>query len=257
MEKVRREHEHMRLTDMEGEPAESHEPAPSGGQSHAPRPQIARGGRTRRAPFPLPRRRLAHRPTCSTPWRHSRPSWRKFRNSWLACARTWTISGRSCDRPFYQVVAAPRRFSLEQQSNSNAGRPDLPPLRVFVYGTLKRGGRNHDAYCRGLIVAQPARVLGRLYHLPAGYPMLAVPDTAVLAHGSSDYAADAARLADPLLPATPIITAPHEWILIDGELLHIDHPATRMPALDRLEDFVPSGPSSTGACWSDWRNRRA
>ena len=44
---------------------------------------------------------------------------------------------------------------------------------LFVYGTLREGGSNHAWLLRthpqGLT---PARVAGRLFHLPAGYPAL-------------------------------------------------------------------------------------
>jgi len=119
-------------------------------------------------------------------------------------------------------------------------------LRVFVYGTLKRGRRNHLAYCSGAAAIEPARIFGRLYHLPAGYPMLVVPDSAMLAIGSSQYAQDASRQHDDQWP--PACTKPMaadsdckegEWEEIIGELLTFDDPATRLPALDRLEDFRP------------------
>jgi len=41
---------------------------------------------------------------------------------------------------------------------------------IFVYGTLKHG-ESQAALLTGL-ERQPARVRGRLYHLPAGYPAL-------------------------------------------------------------------------------------
>lgn len=49
----------------------------------------------------------------------------------------------------------------------------LSDLRVFVYGTLKPGGRYWPRFCEGK-VAEPvvAKVRGRLYDLPAGYPAL-------------------------------------------------------------------------------------
>lgn len=46
-------------------------------------------------------------------------------------------------------------------------------LRVFVYGTLKPGGRYWSRFCEGK-VGEPveAKVRGHLYDLPAGYPAL-------------------------------------------------------------------------------------
>lgn len=47
------------------------------------------------------------------------------------------------------------------------------PLRVFVYGTLKPGGRYWRRFCRGRVKSCfPAWVSGKLYELEAGYPAL-------------------------------------------------------------------------------------
>jgi gamma-glutamylcyclotransferase (GGCT)/AIG2-like uncharacterized protein YtfP len=50
---------------------------------------------------------------------------------------------------------------------------DDPGRRVFVYGTLKPGGFYWPRFCEGK-VGPPveAKVRGRLFHLPAGYPAL-------------------------------------------------------------------------------------
>lgn len=61
---------------------------------------------------------------------------------------------------------------------SNASRIRI---RLFVYGTLKRGYGNHQRYCSSAVSIEPARVWGRLYHLSAGFPALEVPEESVLA----------------------------------------------------------------------------
>ena len=63
-------------------------------------------------------------------------------------------------------------------------------LRLFVYGTLKRGYWIHDAFCRGALEIREAQVRGRLYEGP-GFPILEVPDGDVLALGTADPLADA------------------------------------------------------------------
>lgn len=63
-------------------------------------------------------------------------------------------------------------------------------LRLFVYGTLKRGFWNHDQFCTRAISIEPATTWGWLYHLPAGFPALEVPDCSILAHGTADPLAD-------------------------------------------------------------------
>lgn len=48
---------------------------------------------------------------------------------------------------------------------------------VFVYGTLKKGQRNHDRFCGDALTIEPAVTTGRLYHLPYGFPaMFDAPD---------------------------------------------------------------------------------
>lgn len=44
---------------------------------------------------------------------------------------------------------------------------------LFVYGTLKPGERAFTNLCEPFaIAAQPAQTIGRLYHLPLGYPAM-------------------------------------------------------------------------------------
>lgn len=44
---------------------------------------------------------------------------------------------------------------------------------LFVYGTLKPGERAFTDFCEPYLVAsQPALAMGRLYHLPLGYPAM-------------------------------------------------------------------------------------
>ena len=112
-------------------------------------------------------------------------------------------------------------------------------LRLFVYGTLKQTQRNFSRYCRGVISIESACVLGRLYHLPYGYPMLEVPPEQVLAIGSRDYLADA-KLLERLAPHMPSPQSPtDDWQSIVGEIQTFDDPLTRLPPLDELENFRP------------------
>ncbi len=42
---------------------------------------------------------------------------------------------------------------------------------IFVYGTLMSGFINHDLYlAEHIVTMQPAKIKGRLFHLPVGYP---------------------------------------------------------------------------------------
>lgn len=115
-------------------------------------------------------------------------------------------------------------------------------LKLFVYGTLKRGFWNHDRFCRNAIDIQPATTWGRLYQLPAGYPALEVPESAILAHGTASPLADAATQAR-LAARAPQHAANQppsgDWDLIHGELITFPDPASNLPPIDRLEGFRP------------------
>jgi len=133
---------------------------------------------------------------------------------------------------------------------SNANTTGM--LRLFVYGTLKRGFWNHDRFCRGVLTVEDAVVRGRLFETSSGIPVLEVPEEDILAIGTTNPLADVAtqahvtaRMSNPeptpdRLPKNPT-GAP--WCPVYGELLTFDDPETRLPAIDRLEGFRPGGPS--------------
>lgn len=117
--------------------------------------------------------------------------------------------------------------------------PVAGPVLVFVYGTLKRGQRNHDAFCGGVLAVEEATVRGRLYDLPAGYPALVIPEKDMRAIGTSNPTRDTAEANRCSADATP----PRDPAVF-GELFAFDDPEVRLPALDALEGFVPGVPSS-------------
>ncbi|MDE2665184.1 MAG: gamma-glutamylcyclotransferase [Acidobacteriota bacterium] len=124
----------------------------------------------------------------------------------------------------------------------------IPVLALFVYGTLKRGFRNHQAFCRGFVEFREATVRGRLYEGP-GYPILKVPEADILAQGTTDPLADAAtqtRLSHRVqagLQRLPEGATGEIWDIVCGELFTFDDPRTRLHPIDRLEGFHPGGRS--------------
>jgi len=79
------------------------------------------------------------------------------------------------------------------QSEINNPQSEIPNqqlLRLFVYGTLKKGFWNFDRFCTRAISIEPATTWGRLYHLPTGFPALEVPESNILATGTADPLAD-------------------------------------------------------------------
>ena len=125
----------------------------------------------------------------------------------------------------------------------NTNPEDAPEtiLRLFVYGTLKRGYWNHQRFCAQARSIEPAVVWGRLYHLHAGFPALEVPEGLILAWGSTDPLADSRRQQEI---GTPRFGRPAgDWDLIHGELVTFTDPQLDLPPIDRLEGFRPGGHS--------------
>lgn len=69
-------------------------------------------------------------------------------------------------------------------------------LEFFVYGTLKRGFRNHDRFCRDLLAVEDAMIGGRLFETPSGIPVL--PG---IGHSRGSESAGRALRSDCLRPA--------------------------------------------------------
>lgn len=124
-------------------------------------------------------------------------------------------------------------------------------LRLFVYGTLKRGFWNHDRFCRGVLTVEDAVVRGRLFETSSGIPVLQVPEEDILAVGTTNPLADVATQAhvtacvsnpEPTPDRLPKKGTGAPWGPVYGELLAFDDPETRLPAIDRLEGFHPGGP---------------
>jgi gamma-glutamylcyclotransferase (GGCT)/AIG2-like uncharacterized protein YtfP len=116
-------------------------------------------------------------------------------------------------------------------------------LRIFVYGTLKRGYWNHDRFCSQAVSIEPATTWGRLYHLPAGFPALEIPDSRILAHGTTDPLADTKTQNRIEFPENAMTRPDGDWELIHGELMTFANPGFDLPPIDRLEGFNPNGHS--------------
>lgn len=134
-------------------------------------------------------------------------------------------------------------MNIGESSKLNTNLGDTPEtiLRLFVYGTLKRGYWNHQRFCAQARSIEPAVVWGRLYHLNAGFPALEVPEGLILARGTADPLADASRQQEIDTPRFGRPTG--DWDLIHGELVTFTDPQRDLPPIDRLEGFRPGGHS--------------
>lgn len=134
-------------------------------------------------------------------------------------------------------------MNIGDTAKLNTNPEDSPEttLRLFVYGTLKRGYWNHQRFCVQARSIEPAVVWGRLYHLHAGFPALEVPERLILSRGTADPLADARRQQEIDTPRFGRPTG--DWDLIHGELVTFTDPQRDLPPIDRLEGFWPGGHS--------------
>ena len=144
----------------------------------------------------------------------------------------------------------PMKQVMNPTEPSNANTSGM--LRLFVYGTLKRGFWNHDRFCRGVLAVEDALVRGRLFETSSGIPVLQVPEEDILAVGTTNPLADVATQAhvtarmsnpEPTPDRLPKEGTGAPWGPVYGELLTFDDPETRLPSIDRLEGFRPGGQS--------------
>jgi len=147
------------------------------------------------------------------------------------------------------VTDTPMNQAMNPTEPSKANTTGM--LRLFVYGTLKRGFWNHDRFCRGVLTVEDAVVRGRLFETSSGIPVLEVPEEDILAVGTTNPLADVATQAhvvarmsnpEPTTDRLPKKGTGAPWAPVYGEILTFDDPETRLPAIDRLEGFHPGGP---------------
>ena len=88
---------------------------------------------------------------------------------------------------------------------------------------------------------EAATTWGRLYQLPAGFPALEVPESSVLATGTTDPLADTRTQNTIELPENAMTQPEGDWDLVHGELMTFANPNFDLPPIDRLEAFDPNG----------------
>ncbi|MEQ8822073.1 MAG: gamma-glutamylcyclotransferase family protein [Sumerlaeia bacterium] len=123
----------------------------------------------------------------------------------------------------------------------------LPALKIFVYGTLKRGFANHHLM-EGYAAVEDCVVVGGLL-IPAhrAYPYLRIARADILAYGSADPLADLelqARIGRSMETLGGLRAAPDgaERFAVEGELYTYRDGREILPRLDALEEFHPGRP---------------
>ena len=115
-----------------------------------------------------------------------------------------------------------------------------PLLRLFVYGTLKRGGRNYRHFCARSVSVFSAAAWGRLYQLPEGFPVLELAEEHILAKGTARPHLDTLRLVQQQKTQLQFNRPVGDWSLIQGELITFANPIQDLPPIDWLEGFRPN-----------------
>ena len=121
-------------------------------------------------------------------------------------------------------------------------------LKLFVYGTLKRGYRNYAPFCQQALENREAQVRGCLYKKPRA-PALMVPEWSILAVGTQNPLSDALTQASlsahqEKTELAPSASTVRTWDAVHGELLTFNNPESHLPPIDQLEDFLPGNNSS-------------
>lgn len=125
-----------------------------------------------------------------------------------------------------------------------------PPLRLFVYGTLKSGERNHERFCQGAITIQDAWTYGKVHHPSMGLLMVEVEMAFIVSIGTGMYLNDLVaqekevqRYQQGTRTSDRAEKYEKRQQRISGELLVLPSATTLLPALDRFEGFYPGKPS--------------
>lgn len=136
-----------------------------------------------------------------------------------------------------------KRYRVVSEDAPETAPDAVAQFRLFVYGTLQRGYWNHDRFCRDAVSIETATVIGQLYQLPSGIPVLQVPESYVIMEACSNVYQDLLAQEQAYIENGLPLAADSSWRLIYGELLCFDAALPYIHQLDRLEGFTPNAPS--------------
>ncbi len=114
-------------------------------------------------------------------------------------------------------------------------------VTLFLYGTLRPGESHHHLLAPWVANTAPARIWGRLYHVPAGYPSVEIPEEYMVAVGTA-CPEDDVRAADRL-PVPEGALPEGDWDWVQGDVVILSEPSVSLPPLDDYEGFRPGRPS--------------
>ncbi|MDR2142490.1 MAG: gamma-glutamylcyclotransferase [Deltaproteobacteria bacterium] len=117
------------------------------------------------------------------------------------------------------------------------------PVKIFVYGTLKRGFPNHELYIPPNSLLEPAWLFGWLFDTGYNFPTLVIAEENIRAQGSQSLRADLTFDPGPPPLEPPEPTQPVELTKVRGEVITLAEPGETLRRLDQLEGFNPAGRS--------------
>ncbi len=108
---------------------------------------------------------------------------------------------------------------------------------LFAYGTLRSSHSEHHQFCPNALSVTPARVLGILFELKEGYPILVIPPECALRSATLDCLQDWQEARKLPLPQT--IEPTPGLRLIEGELIELPLEYHSLDKTDAWESFQP------------------
>lgn len=113
---------------------------------------------------------------------------------------------------------------------------------LFAYGTLRSSHKEHSRFCPNALSVKSAQVLGNLFELKEGYPILILPRKSRLLSATRDCVQDWSTVRTIHLPRS--IKSTPELRLIEGELIELPLETDSLAKTDAWEGFQ-SGQETT------------
>ncbi|MDE0769683.1 MAG: gamma-glutamylcyclotransferase [Opitutaceae bacterium] len=108
---------------------------------------------------------------------------------------------------------------------------------LFAYGTLRSSHEEHRRFCPNALSVRPARLLGNLFELKEGYPILILPPESKLLSATPDCLQDWSEARK--LPLPHSIEPVTGIRLIEGELIELPLETDSLAKTDAWEGFQP------------------
>lgn len=115
--------------------------------------------------------------------------------------------------------------------------PSVTTISLFTYGTLRTNQPESSMFRKRLIESAPAKIVGKLYQIKEGYPILYAPPETIVAKASKNLLGDWQNNLEKGLYPRPRFVSPFKWI--EGELLTFPLENGILDSMDAWEGFSP------------------